>query len=296
MAVRLVWVIFTWGITGLVFILVGSIKEPKGSWYTVKRDSLKQWPKSSARWLPCVTRIATLNRVAIVLAIIVVGTLLYLVWQPLVFRVWNLQPPQIQVDTATLATLVGIIIAILSLGIAGFGYFMRELLERGIRDTTTRDHTRARGIIQNWMSYSQALMYKHQLPHNREGRVADEVAHHVEAGKDFARRALNTAERLNDEELALYAQNNLAYHIGARSASDEERRDALQFGAAVYRAADQYRRQTWKETYAWVLWRVGSDDATREEAKGIIETLLKDVTIPPSDKAEWRRLYGKLLT
>lgn len=288
-------------VAALGYLAIGPLSEEvlrkersKRQWYFSGHRSVQEFPRNFYRRLArLIGRLPDpLWIYAGILSTAVVGTLLYVVWQPFVWkRFIGQDAPAIALDTTTLA----IVLALLSLGVGAFGFFVYKLLEGSIRDISRQEARQARYTTFINLAFSYWLLYKSDTLHERDAEIPPQSAGFVDAAKDAARQGLSLAEQLGDEEAKYLAANNVAYHIATKCDSEEERVQALTLGSLIYRQADSYDRYVWKETFVWVLWRLGEDEASKSEARRVLDALLESGGVPQLKKTEWREKYRCLL-
>ena len=234
------------------------------------------------------------------LVLIVVSTVVFTVLQPLVWDLLDRDLPTTTLDITTLATLMALVVALLSIGIGAFGIIVYRLMEGTLERALGSGWQIATMQLHETVAHSFWLLYQAQEPLGKGEALPADVVPAVDAAIVAAQSALRAAQVLSPDEpmrerYILRTTNSLAYHLSSRANTDDER-PAGKLAASVLRAAAKYDSNPhWRETSVWYYWRYGATASNTERALRILLELLDDRSVAPETQDRWRGKYENLL-
>lgn len=233
-----------------------------------------------------------LFRLILLLAPLIALAVVFGIAQPIIWRwVFDDSPSR---DAVLLGDVLIIVIALLALGVSGFGLLAYRLLERALSDKL--DLRTQHLLFKTFANIGFVCwgLYKPKEPYKTGEPIAPEIEAAVDMAVWSAEESLAQAAKL-DEHAQCTGQNNLAYHLATRGKlADEER--ARQMASHILERAPSYGNNwQWRETYVWVVWRYARDDVDSRTAKKVLCDLLADPTVPSMDRRHWEQKYRELL-
>ena len=148
----LLWKVLSWSVTVIIYVVTGPLfgkPSDQGAmgkaagWQIDRQQRLQKMATSRYGAVVGALRRSAqslLSAITITLAALVILTLLYAVWQPFIWRRFvDESAPVVSLDAGSLAALSAIVVALLSLGVAAFGFLLYRVLERSIREVAVRE-------------------------------------------------------------------------------------------------------------------------------------------------------------
>ncbi len=236
----------------------------------------------------------------------------FVIVQPLVWRLWLKEPGP--VEAQSLASLVSILVTILSIAIAGFGVMAFKLAmgligqQLAVRSQRIEDDLHKRltprvdyallkitllNSVRTWQEYERVWSSRgYPEPVRNEPEVGELVAQAL----DETTYALRLAEKLPAESdydpPRIASKNSVAYHLATRKEpADKER--ALSLVRELRSAAETSHHI--RETVAWVCLRFGEPgDQNWEEGTALVQALVSDRSLPDAWRGRLRTKYEQV--
>lgn len=246
----------------------------------------------------------------------IIATIVFAVFQPLIWASLDKTPSASLVSD--LGSLMSLMIMIIALGVAavgGLAYFSlkgrlatdidekAEAIQQLLRQQAQQERaslsinvfTELSGI--HWAGYRDLLTRELQNHDSLWFHFADPA---LDSAIAMAEAAAGAAEELHEQEFGeavIEARNIHAYHLASRG-HESDFEGALAKARYVLERASGYAEGAyhWKETYAWVMARLGREERHKTEARLLVRELLDDESIPGDWQKRLEAKYDNLLT